>query len=64
MQNQKSSSTVTAQTLVQRARDLVPKLKERALKTEADRKVPVETVAEMQAAGLFYVLKPKQYGAY
>jgi 3-hydroxy-9,10-secoandrosta-1,3,5(10)-triene-9,17-dione monooxygenase len=62
--NQKTSSPISAETLVQRARDLVPKLKQRAAKTEADRKVPDETVAEMQAAGLFDVLKPKQYGGY
>lgn len=57
-------ATVTPELLVQRARDLIPKLKERAGKTEADRKVPDETIAEMQAAGLFDVLKPKQYGGY
>lgn len=57
-------SPVTAEALVQRARDLVPALKERATRTETDRKVPVETVAEMQAAGLFDVLKPKAYGGY
>ncbi len=62
--NQKVSQLVTPEVLVQRARDLVPKLKERTLKTEADRKVPVETVAEMQAAGLFDILKPKLYGGY
>lgn len=63
-QAQKAAATVTPEILVQRARDLVPRLKERAGKTEADRKVPVETVAEMQAAGLFDVLKPKLYGGY
>lgn len=57
-------ATVTPELLVQRARDLIPKLKERAVKTETDRKVPEETVAEMQAAGLFEVLKPKMYGGY
>ncbi|ROH86810.1 flavin-dependent monooxygenase [Stagnimonas aquatica] len=50
--------------LVQRARDLIPKLKERAVQTETARKVPEETIAEMQAAGLFDVLKPKMYGGY
>ncbi|MDP3859153.1 MAG: acyl-CoA dehydrogenase family protein [Stagnimonas sp.] len=57
-------ATVTPELLVQRARDLIPKLKERATKTETDRKVPDETIAEMQAAGLFDVLKPKLYGGY
>ncbi|WP_233575092.1 flavin-dependent monooxygenase [Stagnimonas aquatica] len=57
-------ATVTPELLVQRARDLIPKLKERAVQTETARKVPEETIAEMQAAGLFDVLKPKMYGGY
>jgi 3-hydroxy-9,10-secoandrosta-1,3,5(10)-triene-9,17-dione monooxygenase len=59
-----NTSLVTPELLVQRARDLVPKLKERALKTESERKVPNETVAEMQEAGFFRVLQPKKYGGY
>ena len=61
---QAKSNTVTAESLVQSARALVPKLKERAAQTERDRKVPVETIAEMQAAGLFDILKPKMYGGF
>lgn len=63
-QNSKVTSLVTPELLVQRARELVPRLKERALQTERDRKVPDETIAEMQAAGLFDVLKPKMYGGF
>ncbi|HEY0974951.1 MAG TPA: flavin-dependent monooxygenase [Solimonas sp.] len=63
-QAQKTTALVTPDMLVQRARDLVPKLKERAGKAEADRKLPAETIADMQAAGLFDVLKPKQYGGF
>ncbi len=37
--NQKVTSLVSPETLVQRARDLVPKLKERPMKTEHDGKV-------------------------
>lgn len=55
---------VSPQVLVQRARDLVPKLIERAAQAESERRVPVATVAEMKAAGLFDVLKPKRYGGY
>ncbi len=58
------SQTVTPEELIQRARDLVPTLKERAAQCEADRRVPKETVADMQAAGFFEVLKPKLYGGY
>jgi 3-hydroxy-9,10-secoandrosta-1,3,5(10)-triene-9,17-dione monooxygenase len=61
---QSKPQTVTPEILVQRARDLVPVLAERAAKAEADRCVPKETVADMQAAGLFDVLKPKMYGGY
>jgi len=55
---------VTPEILVQRAREMVPTLKERAKACEEARRVPDETVAEMQAAGFFEVLKPKQYGGY
>ncbi len=58
------SANVTPEVLIQRARDMVPVLKERAAQCEADRRVPKETVADMQAAGFFEVLKPKQYGGY
>ena len=57
-------SMVTPELLVQRARDLVPTLKERAGQTNAERCLPAETIADMQAAGFFEVLKPKQYGGY
>lgn len=54
----------TPEQLVQRARDMVPRLKERVAKAEADRKVPDETVREMKEAGFFRVLQPKLYGGY
>ncbi|XP_060085190.1 flavin-dependent monooxygenase, oxygenase subunit HsaA-like [Ylistrum balloti] len=50
--------------LVSRARDLAPKLKERAEAAEAARCVPEQTVAEMQEAGFFQVLQPKKWGGY
>lgn len=55
---------VTPEILVQRARDMVPRLKERAEQCNADRKVPDITVQEMQDAGFFRVLQPKKYGGY
>lgn len=65
MQTQRNTiPLISPDVLVQRARDMVPVLKSRAEQTERDRKVPVETVAEMQAAGFFDVLKPKLYGGY
>jgi 3-hydroxy-9,10-secoandrosta-1,3,5(10)-triene-9,17-dione monooxygenase len=61
---QKTADLVTPEILVQRAREMVPRLKARAAQCESDRKVPAETVAEMQEAGFFRVLQPKQYGGY
>lgn len=50
--------------LLGRARALVPVLAERAAQTERDRVVPKQSVADMQAAGLFRVLQPKRWGGY
>jgi len=55
---------VTAQEVIQRARDLIPYLQEQALRAQQDRKVPEETVRKMQDAGLFRVLQPARWGGY
>lgn len=57
-------SDVTAEVLVQRAREMIPYLAANAAKAEADRKVPEETVKKMQEAGFFRVLQPKRWGGY
>ena len=54
----------TADELVARARALVPKLVERWEQADRECRIPAETVAEMQAAGLFRVLQPLRYGGY
>lgn len=51
-------------TLIARARMLVPRLVQRAAQAERDGRVPTETVAEMQTAGLFRVMQPKRWGGY
>jgi 3-hydroxy-9,10-secoandrosta-1,3,5(10)-triene-9,17-dione monooxygenase len=51
-------------TLVARARNMIPALKARAAKAEAERKIPAETIAEMQAAGFFDVLKARRWGGF
>lgn len=61
---QNINTDVTPEEVIQRARDLIPFLKEQAPKAEADRKIPDETVAKMQEAGLFRVLQPKRWGGY
>lgn len=55
---------VTRELLVQRARDMVPYLKEAAPRHEAERSIAKETVAMMQEAGFFRVLQPKRWGGY
>lgn len=50
--------------LLDKAKDLYPRLRERAAKCEADRKVPDETISEMQADGFFKVTQPKEFGGY
>jgi 3-hydroxy-9,10-secoandrosta-1,3,5(10)-triene-9,17-dione monooxygenase len=50
--------------LIARARALVPVLAERAAQTERERVVPKESIAELQATGLFRVLQPKRWGGY
>jgi 3-hydroxy-9,10-secoandrosta-1,3,5(10)-triene-9,17-dione monooxygenase len=43
---------------------MIPTLKERAMKTEADGRLPAETIEEFREAGFFRVFVPKRYGGY
>ncbi len=45
-----------------RARELAPRIAERAQSCEAARRVPSETIAEFRQAGFFEMLKPRTYG--
>jgi len=54
----------TADELIVRARALAPKLRERAVKAERDRNIPLESVEEFIAAGLIHTLQPKRWGGY
>ncbi|RJF88283.1 flavin-dependent monooxygenase [Oleomonas cavernae] len=54
----------TAEEILRRARALIPALKARAEESGRQRRLPAETIAEMQAAGLFRVLQPKRWGGY
>ncbi|MCW3479692.1 acyl-CoA dehydrogenase family protein [Neisseriaceae bacterium JH1-16] len=62
--HQSSDQTVTGEELIARARALIPQLRERATRAERERRVPAETIADMQEAGLFRVLQPKRWGGY
>lgn len=66
MQTQRKTVTnlVTPELLVQRAREMAPVLAQRSEAANAARTLPAETIADMQAAGFFEVLKPKAYGGY
>src|SRR5260370_728 len=48
--------------LRERAERLVPVLRERAAKTEALRRIPDETIADLHRSGLFRMLQPARVG--
>ena len=52
----------TADALLQKARALAPKLRERADATGKARRIPDETIQDFWNAGLWYLLKPKKFG--
>lgn len=60
----KADSVPSAAELINRARKLAPKLRERALKAEHDRNVPRESVEEYIDDGLIHTLQPKRWGGY
>jgi 3-hydroxy-9,10-secoandrosta-1,3,5(10)-triene-9,17-dione monooxygenase len=54
----------SASPMVQRARDLVPVLKERAARQARHDRLLPETIADMQQAGFFQMLQPRAHGGY
>lgn len=54
----------TSDEVIARARALIPVLRERAPQGDRERRLPKQTIADMQAAGLFKVLQPKRWGGY
>jgi 3-hydroxy-9,10-secoandrosta-1,3,5(10)-triene-9,17-dione monooxygenase len=50
--------------LLERARRLVPALKARTAQADKDMKVPQESIAELQSAGLLRALQPRAFGGY
>ena len=55
---------MTPETYLARVRSLLPALRERADRAERLRRLPDETFADFQDAGLFRCLQPKRYGGY
>ncbi|WP_313801440.1 acyl-CoA dehydrogenase family protein [Sphingobium sp.] len=58
------ASSPSPESLIERARAMIPVLRDRARACALNHDVPVETVAEMKAAGFFRVLQPKRWGGY
>ncbi|WP_315833753.1 acyl-CoA dehydrogenase family protein [Bradyrhizobium prioriisuperbiae] len=50
--------------MLERAYALLPKLRERAAKTEEMRRLPPETEQDLHKAGLFRILQPKRVGGF
>jgi 3-hydroxy-9,10-secoandrosta-1,3,5(10)-triene-9,17-dione monooxygenase len=55
---------VNPKAYLDRVRALLPALRDRAVRAEGLRRLPDETFADFQAAGLFRALQPKRYGGY
>ena len=56
------SPTVSADALLQRARELVPALKQRARACEDGGRIPDATVRDLKDAGLFQIATPARFG--
>jgi 3-hydroxy-9,10-secoandrosta-1,3,5(10)-triene-9,17-dione monooxygenase len=55
---------MTPETFLDRARALLPALRERVPRAEQLRRLPDETFEDFQNAGLFRALQPRRYGGY
>jgi 3-hydroxy-9,10-secoandrosta-1,3,5(10)-triene-9,17-dione monooxygenase len=53
-----------AEEIYQKIVALQPKMRERAAQAKSGRKVPAETIQDLQDAGFFLALQPKAYGGY
>ena len=56
------SAPASRQEALQRARALVPKIRERAASAEANRRLPDATIQELLESGLFHLVTPKIFG--
>lgn len=55
---------LTHEEAVRRAKALAPRIRERALRCERERRVPRESIDEFVAAGLGRIMTPKRWGGY
>ncbi len=58
------ADSITRDTLIKRARALVPALRERAQRTEEACRLLPETVQEFTDAGFFRIVQPRRYGGF
>ena len=59
-----TSETLSAEQLVERARELIPIVRERAPISEENRSIPPETVEDFKKAGIVRALTPKRFGGH
>lgn len=64
MHGPRDRTAPSAAELLARARAMIPALAARSAQGDKDRRLPKENIAEMQAAGLFHVLRPKSSDGY
>ncbi|MBV9048458.1 MAG: hypothetical protein JOY58_09335 [Solirubrobacterales bacterium] len=57
-----ATTTATIDEVIERTEALLPAIAERALRTEQDRRIPQETIDEIQAAKLNRILHPTRHG--
>ena len=55
---------LSSEDLIFRARDLAPRLRERADQAISERRVPVETIQDYHRTGLIRIAQPHRYGGY
>src|SRR5476651_296015 len=58
------SDAKSAEILVERARSLVPVLRQRSKQATAERRLPNETIADFQRLGLTRCLQPAMFGGF
>ncbi|HUZ74067.1 MAG TPA: acyl-CoA dehydrogenase family protein [Stellaceae bacterium] len=59
-----NAGAVTAESIVAQARTMMPRLRERAQRTEERRRIPAETHHEFIESGFYRILQPARYGGF
>ena len=60
--NISASARTDRASALEEVRRLLPNIRARAAQTEANRRIPAETISELKAAGLFGLMTPKMFG--